>query len=405
MERDMRLLKAAGNIWAIVGITLLLLLTLEGFLTLAFRIKAGLSESSAAYVDPRGGADAYSDRSWAPRYYLEFEHSQVPQWKPYVYWRQPAFQGKYINVTENGLRFTPRPSIAPQAGTPPLRIFMLGGSTMWGTGARDSMTIPAIVASELSQEGIAAEVTNFGESGYVNTQELILLLLELQKGNIPDLVIFYDGANDVFSAYQQGVAGLPQNEFNRAREFNLTARGNRANLRSAALQHTILDLSTVRLLNGLIRWFGFIDEPDAMSSSAISKGDDAIALDVVAKYKRNVEMINALSKQYGFKVLFYWQPTVFHKQHLTAYENSWRQRARSLESFFLKTYKLVRQGMAARAADTGFRDLSLIFSNTREPIYVDLFHLAENGNDAVAKEMAKDILLMVPATAGAAAKQ
>ena len=46
------------------------------------------------------------------------------------------------------------------------------------------------------------------------------LFLQLREGNIPDLVVFYDGVNDVFSAYQQGKAGIPQNENNREKEFN-----------------------------------------------------------------------------------------------------------------------------------------------------------------------------------------
>ena len=47
-------------------------------------------------------------------------------------------------------------------------------------------------------------VVNFGESGFVSTQGVIQLILELQSGNIPDLVIFYDGVNDVYAAYQSG---------------------------------------------------------------------------------------------------------------------------------------------------------------------------------------------------------
>jgi hypothetical protein len=37
---------------------------------------------------------------------------------------------------------------------------------------------------------------NFGESGFVSTQSVIQLMQELQSGNIPHLVIYYDGVND-----------------------------------------------------------------------------------------------------------------------------------------------------------------------------------------------------------------
>jgi len=399
MEQSNKMIKVAKDIWTIVGITILAFVLLESFLTLAFRVRGGLFESSTAYVDPRGNADAYQDGSWVASYYEEFERSQIAQWKPYVYWRNQPYQGKYINIAENGLRFTPDPVKAHQSGTPPLRIFMFGGSTLWGTGARDSMTIPAVLAREISDKGITAEVTNFGQSGYVNTQEFIGLLLELQKEKIPDLVIFYDGVNDTFSAYQQGVAGVPQNEFNRVTEFSLIARANRAKLWFVAFQNTLHDLSILRFLEGLLSRFGIIHQQGALSTSAfVSNQDyDALAQDVVARYKSNVKMVNALAKQYGFKVLFYWQPTIFQKKHLTEYESSSRQDVRPMELFFLKTYALAQQSIGTHETHSQVRDLSLIFSNVREPLYVDWCHLAELGNTLIAKEMASDVFSVVGA--------
>jgi hypothetical protein len=47
-------------------------------------------------------------------------------------------------------------------------------------------------------------------------------MLQLQKDNIPDMVIFYGCLIDMCSAVEQGVAGLPMSEMNRVREFNLT---------------------------------------------------------------------------------------------------------------------------------------------------------------------------------------
>jgi hypothetical protein len=58
--------------------------------------------------------------------------------------------------------------------------------------------------------------------GWVSTQSVIMLLRQLQHGNIPDVVVFYDGVNDTYAAYQQGFAGWPQNELNRVTEFNVT---------------------------------------------------------------------------------------------------------------------------------------------------------------------------------------
>ena len=54
-------------------------------------------------------------------------------------------------------------------------------------GAPDEATIASIVAisSLVEKHGLNVEVTNFGSTGYVTTQETIALLRELQSGNVP----------------------------------------------------------------------------------------------------------------------------------------------------------------------------------------------------------------------------
>ncbi len=98
---------------------------------------------------------------------------------------------------------------------------MLGGSSLWGFGARDDQTIPSLLARNLDQRGWRVELKNLSEIGYVSTQELIALVRELQAGYRPDVVIFYDGVNDTTSALLEGEAGLTTNEVNRRQEFNL----------------------------------------------------------------------------------------------------------------------------------------------------------------------------------------
>ena len=83
---------------------------------------------------------------------------------------------------------------------------------MWGTGSPDWGTIPANlqkVLNKLRQGPVC--VTNFAESAYVSTQDIIMLLLQLQSGNIPDLVLFYDIAGDIPAAYQSGRPGVHAN--------------------------------------------------------------------------------------------------------------------------------------------------------------------------------------------------
>lgn len=120
----------------------------------------------------------------------------------------------------------------------------------------------------------------------MSTQVVIALLLQLQKGQIPDLVIFYDGVNDMYSAYQQKVAGLPENEFNRVKEFNLSQPAKSKQLRRMALEDVARRLSRIRFIKELLRKGGVWREPAVAAHPIpldnLALGSKALARDVLA---------------------------------------------------------------------------------------------------------------------------
>lgn len=372
--------------WLLVGCTILLLCVIEGSLSLAFFIKDRVSDLSS---ERRVIADTYGDAAWMNDYQEEFRRSYGSEWRPYLYWRRLPYHGNYINVDANGLRLTTSAEGVGRATGTPLKVFMFGGSTMWGTGARDAFTIPSIVLKELQQKGVAAEVVNFGESGYVSTQEVMALLLQLQKGERPDLVVFYDGVNDIYSAYQQRTAGLPQNEFNRVQEFNLSKPEKFKRRAQMLMRDVSTEVSTVRMARGLLRRAG-IERQTA--DDALRPANESLAQDVLATYQGNIEVVKALSEHYHFKCLFYWQPTVFQKTRLTDYEAGQRAQMKIMERFVEMTYEAVRQSRLGEMPDSSFHDLSLIFADVGEPLYTDWCHLGESGNERIARSMTNDIL-------------
>src|SRR6202035_4072960 len=103
------------------------------------------------------------------------------------------YRSRYFNIGNQGLRVTV--GAKPLAGVQdhPIRIFMFGGSTMWGEGARDPYTIPSWLQGMLNASPRPVQVTNYGQDAYVNTQEMLALFEQLRKGNVPDIAIFYDG--------------------------------------------------------------------------------------------------------------------------------------------------------------------------------------------------------------------
>lgn len=401
MKALKKILAFLRDIWLIVGVTILILLLLEFGFAFIFFVRDSLVDA-AEKTDFRANADTYSGQDWPREYYREFDKCSL-RWEPYVYWRQKPCKGKYINVDSAGIRKTWASWEAAKKTAPRLlKIYMFGGSTMWGTGARDDFTIPSLLAKKLSEKGIASEIVNFGESGYVTTQELITLMLELRRGNIPDIVIFYDGINDAFSAWQQKAAGLPQNEYNRFIEFNLRQPERQKELRGMIIPDMLKELSLVRLIRDLRGRLGLLRKwkaPKSVRSLVSSPGDanknKTLPEQVIDVYRQNVEQIEALAAKYGFKCIFYWQPSIFQKKKLSSYELKQKDRQLPLGSFLLETCKSLSSDRSLKERKN-FHDISLIFSDSEEPLFVDWCHPGERGNGIVADRMAKDVISFVP---------
>ncbi len=340
-------------------------------------------------LDSRAAADTYHGADWVPEYFKEFDAAYVSEWSPYVYWKRAPYAGKYINVDERGVRAT-------AGGAPPetpdaLRIWMFGGSTLWGTGARDEHTIPSILSRLLTDAGTPANATNFGESGYVSTQEMLRLMLELRKQAPPDIVIFYDGCNDIYAALQNGVAGIPQNESNRVREFNAFKEERRAEV----LPVLLLDLvnnsalrETFNRVPGRRARKARTSKSGAERVETLTAADSLLARDALEVYRENVRVVTALGDEYGFRPLFFWQPLLFGKGDITEYESELLARRDG------RTRALVEAAYAAIAegevvpATADFYDLQDLFQSDREPRYIDPLHLGESGNRIVAERMA-----------------
>lgn len=133
----------------------------------------------------------YAGEEWARQHFKEYYELGEAEYAPYYGWRRPPFRGETINLDDKGMRRTYRAqNIAPER-----TIAFFGGSTTWGTGADDDRTIPSEFV-RLNPEYVGY---NFGETGYVAHQSLNVFLKEYFAGFRPDVVVFYDGVNDVWN--------------------------------------------------------------------------------------------------------------------------------------------------------------------------------------------------------------
>ncbi len=381
----------AAVLWIQIGLTILLFAILS---TIAGQVVNAVARARDRRKPPE--TQAYAGAPWAPAYFKAMNSVRM-RWYPYVYWKTAPLRSPYLNIDAHSNRVTwqpPRPHGA--AGRRLLRVFAFGGSTTWGAGARDDYTIPSLLAKQFAgNPDYDVEVSNFGQMGWVTSQEVIYLYELLRRGARPDLVIFYDGVNDTFLGYQDGIAGLTQSEFLRAQEFGILASSTgRKKLYGTAIRTFLMNTGLADLIKLMMgQDQGNIERKDITPLSTIAylappsdfEGMDAVERDVVDIYLFNRRFVDVLGQHFNFRSLFYWQPVIYSKSPLSPLERNFVG-SRSRQEFFSGTYRRI----AAAAPGAGVYDISTILNAERGDYFIDPWHITEAGNEIVARRMAAD---------------
>jgi hypothetical protein len=97
-----------------------------------------------------------------------------------------------------------------------------------------------------------------------------------------------------------------------------------------------------------------------------------------------------LAGEYGFRPIICWQPVITTKKFKTPDERRWLddytndpERRRLLYQAIIDEFR--RRPELFETAD--LIDLSTLFDDWTSPVYIDLYHLSEAGNAAVAEAM------------------
>ena len=373
-----RIVRVLRVTWLTLGVVLLLLLGFE----IAYRAQAALRRAA------QGGSGNGSGLS--PAFVAEATSEGRVGWRPYVYYRRLPQQGTWVNVDSMSHR---RTVPAPAAG-PHRSVFVFGASAVWGTALPDSETIPSRLARAFQSHGVTdIEVVNFGESGYVFTQEVIELMLQLRQGARPAAVVFYNGHNDVGSTLNNRYTGVTWNESDRARDFYLGQR--LFNWRP----DVGADLRAARSLAGVA--LGRVQLLARLRSHPVRVNhmpDEAIADSVVRVYAGNVGVVEALAARYGFSAWYAWMPVLdsvtkpLSARERTMFEQSQQSPANQR---YLNVYRLARArvaGPVSEAAPGHFVDLLPVFATDSGTAFVDdQGHTTANGSDMVARELERVI--------------
>jgi hypothetical protein len=80
------------------------------------------------------------------------------------------------------------------------------------------------------------------------------------------------------------------------------------------IKGTLNNLSTVRFIKGLSLRLNLQKETKPIPERGKLENEEYIAEKISDIYLGNMAIVKALAASYGFKFLFYWQPTMFEKK-------------------------------------------------------------------------------------------
>jgi hypothetical protein len=337
------------------------------------------------------GAGVKNDRPWRePRPYFMFGGptdgrtvNLLPQ--------MDEGAGRPIRLNAEGFR-TAREIVNPKPADE-LRIFFLGGSTVIG-GYQVETTIPGVVEAHLQANGLPhARAYNFGVLSFVSGQELALLvhrLIDLR----PDLVIAYDGGNDLFEPwFYDPRPGYP---FNFVTEEEAMAALANAQGDAKTIASFVRDLALVQALVGTGDWAGRVSIRLNRLRGAVDYGSPHWKEAVVAAYARNLNAMCRFARGNGVLFAAFFQPLLAYSNPLDA-----RQVADTGGDVMVQGLREQRE-MALRAiaaqfpapsleAGCRFGDPSRILENDAAA-FTDAIHVDTKSNQLIGRRIAEDLL-------------
>ena len=336
---------------------------------------------------------AYDNEKWGREFWAEqsaFWSQARSNYLPFMVWGVRKWHGKFINTddTEMGTwRRTVQAESAVCGNMAGRKVWVFGGSTVYGIGTPDWATIPSYLSRELNTNPSACvEVTNLGVEGYVTNQEVILLSQQLKAGRKPDIAIFYDGINE--SLVGGFSPGIPTAHWNFDMIKNRVEMGPDSKLVLLNSSHLF------QLIKLLLENHSQKGLPTFSDAELTAKAQATLE-----NYETNLRFVHLLASAYGFKTYFFWQPALaYGDKPLAPFEQELKEaRSKELGGRVHRGLNAVYQEAETRSsASESFVFLGHVFDKVQELIYVDEFHLDPRGNQIIARAIAQALRLDSP---------
>ena len=286
------------------------------------------------------------------------------------------FAGQFIHHN-GGLRVT-----TDRPANPRRRILLFGGSTIYNGEVPDPFTVASYLQRLANdRQDSQYEVLNFGVTSVNAEQQLDYLKTVALRQD--DIVVFFDGGNDVYQGvYRNNPRGtiIGDNaevfrKLNWAKQLILQSQKSALFSRSCTIREFLLPYSARAVPAHLA-------DPSDLSR---------IATSAAAQYAETIARAHALLKERGVRFVHFVQPTLFSAPIRTEYETrlianrkitpAGIQDAMTAGQIALRA---VNPKLIARGVDS--QDLSELFTQLprSEDIFLDWMHVTELGNRMIA---------------------
>ncbi len=307
----------------------------------------------------------YDGVDWAKKHFEEYRE-QESKYKSFVDWQRAPYAGETINISGP---YGQRRTVGPTDPDKPTAYFF-GGSTMWGVGADDATTIPSAF-SKLT--GFNAE--NFGDIAFTSHQSLVLLIQLLQDGKRPDIVVFYDGVNEV--AHKCRAELTP---WSNLAEPKLTEGLELRDAGSGGMSVAYLFSPLWQAIQSLARQLPGTNIPKHHYECHSNKYK---AEKIAANLIEDWETARVLVESYGGKFYGILQPVAYFSDTRMDHLGKGTKEG-ILAKQFEAVYPVIQQKMRGSENVYDFVDVM----DHPEYIYIDFCHVSPNGNAYVAKRLA-----------------
>jgi len=266
----------------------------------------------------------------------------------------------------------------PAPGNNEQTFWLFGGSTMRGATDYDDRTIPSFLAQIWNREepDRPATVVNCGEDGFNSLMETKYLQKLLIEQRPPNLILFFDGAND--SAYF-------------AQHRTPYAHHGYERLKGMIEDYHRSFFGLLKPLNAAM-WSSFTRELyDKIRQGVIRIDPGAPVLQqFVDSCEQRYDYLNKVSASFGAKFLLVWQPCWWAETEPVAaqvreHEDIILGKRSALRDNFMVTYKALMARLQTKPYYINFQN---ILCGRNEPVYQpDGIHLQDGGRKIVAQRL------------------